>query len=107
MASGSFAEHLAATDARRFVGRVAELEKLEDLLAPEPARRVVFVHGPGGIGKSTLLRELARRATVRGFDVVLADARDLDPVPGELEEAIEPAYASTRPLLILDTWERM
>jgi hypothetical protein len=107
MASGTFADRLAATDAQRFVGRAAELDVLERLLSDDPERRIVFVHGPGGIGKSTLLRELRRRAEARGFDVVLADARDLDPVPGELEEAIEPAYSSTRPLLILDTWEKM
>ncbi|MFL5846537.1 MAG: hypothetical protein ACJ762_17770 [Solirubrobacteraceae bacterium] len=103
----TFADHLATTDAERFVGRAAELGRLEDVLTPEPDRRIVFVHGPGGIGKSTLLRELSRRATAKGFEVLLLDARDLDPVPNELEEAIEPAYAATRPLLILDTWERM
>src|SRR5690349_17198652 len=101
MSRGTFADRLAATDAKRFVGRTDELQRLEDLLSDDPDRRIVFVHGPGGIGKSTLLRELRRRAEAQGFDVVLADARDLDPVPGELEEAIEPAYSSTRPLLIL------
>src|SRR4051794_10274794 len=108
MASKStFGEHLARTDAERFVGRAAEVARLEDLLSDEPERRVVWLYGPGGIGKSTLLRELARRAAERNLDVVSLDARDMDPVPNELEEALEPAFASTRPLLLLDTWERM
>jgi hypothetical protein len=107
MPAATFGDRLAATDAGRFVGRSAELGRLEDLFSDEPARRIVFIHGPGGIGKSTLLRELARRAAARSLEVVVLDGRDLDPVPNELEEALEPAYAASRPLLILDTWERM
>src|SRR3954468_77842 len=103
----SFGDHLARTDADRFVGRAAEVARLENLLADEPARRIVWLHGPGGIGKSTLLRELARRAAERRLEIVSLDARDMDPVPNELEEALEPAFAATRPLLLLDTWERM
>ena len=34
----------------------------EALLVDVPAQNVVLLHGPGGIGKSTLLRELVRRA---------------------------------------------
>ena len=41
------------------------------LLAQEPPFAVLFVHGPGGIGKSSLLREYARLAVmlneVRGW----------------------------------------
>ncbi|MDX6664351.1 MAG: hypothetical protein QOG68_557, partial [Solirubrobacteraceae bacterium] len=103
----TFGDHLITVDAERFVGRTDELGRLEDLLEPEPQRRIIFVHGPGGIGKSTLLRELSRRATQRGFDSVFLDGRDLDPVPGDLEAALEPALTTARPLLLLDTWERM
>jgi hypothetical protein len=103
----TFGEHLARADADRFVGRAAEVATLEDLLSEEPQRRIVWLHGPGGIGKSTLLRELARRAAERQLEVVSLDARDMDPVPNELEEALEPAFAATRPLVLLDTWERM
>lgn len=103
----TFGEHLARTDADRFVGRADEVARLEDLFADEPERRIVWLHGPGGIGKSTLLRELGRRAAKRKIEVVALDARDMDPVPNELEEALEPAFAAERPLLLLDTWERM
>ncbi|MCW2967997.1 MAG: ATPase [Solirubrobacteraceae bacterium] len=107
MARRTLGDHLSVADADRFVGRVPELERLDDLLGPEPERRVVFVHGPGGIGKSTLLRAMGRHAAELDFEVVLLDGRDLDPVPGALEEALEPAFAAERPLLLLDTWERM
>jgi ABC-type transport system involved in cytochrome c biogenesis ATPase subunit len=41
---------------QRFVGRECELAVLERLFADDPPYSVVHVHGPGGIGKSTLLR---------------------------------------------------
>jgi hypothetical protein len=44
-------------DARRrtFVGRRRELASFEDALAGRSPRRALFVHGPGGIGETTLL----------------------------------------------------
>jgi hypothetical protein len=54
----TLAERMAALDADRFVGRRRELEWLEALVAArQPSPSVVLVHGPGGIGKSALLRE--------------------------------------------------
>ncbi|MEB3335178.1 MAG: tetratricopeptide repeat protein [Cyanobacteriota bacterium] len=43
---------IRSTSAQRFVGRTAELQRLDDLLAPEGSR--VFVTGLGGVGKSEL-----------------------------------------------------
>ncbi len=44
--------------ARRFVGRQAELELVAAALAAEtPAFAVLYLHGPGGIGKTSLLVE--------------------------------------------------
>lgn len=58
----TLADHLAALDRDRFRGRGAELARLEEILAGATPQRVVFLHGPGGIGKSTVLREVMRRA---------------------------------------------
>src|SRR3712207_8964220 len=46
---------------RSFVGRQAEVAELASLLA-EPARRLVTLVGPGGIGKTRLAIEAAGRA---------------------------------------------
>jgi predicted ATPase/DNA-binding SARP family transcriptional activator len=58
----------------RLVGRGADLDALAELLE---RHRVVTVVGPGGVGKSTLALEVARRAqtdgTDEGRDVVLAE----------------------------------
>ena len=100
-------QRLAREDARRFVGRERELGLLESLLADDPPASVAFVHGAAGIGKSALLRELARRAPRHGRRARVIEGRDLDPVPGALEAALAGAEDDPAPLLIFDTWERM
>jgi hypothetical protein len=89
------------------VGRGPELAFFDSLLVDDPPASVVLVHGPGGIGKSTLLREVGRRAETRGRSPRLVDARELAPVPGELEQALDGVDAETLPLVMFDTYERM
>jgi hypothetical protein len=60
----------ADADAARFVARDAELAMARDLLDSATPSRVLFVSGPGGIGKSTLLRAIGRLAADAGFTVV-------------------------------------
>jgi hypothetical protein len=76
-------------DARRrtFVGRRRELASFDDVLLGRSARRVLLVHGPGGIGKTTLLLEYRTRARVAGRTVLLLDAREVDPSPEGFEDA--------------------
>src|SRR3954471_6275274 len=100
-------ERLARGDARRFVGRERELGVLEAMLVDDPPASVAFVHGAAGIGKSALLRELARRAPGHGRRARVIEGRDLDPVPGALERALAGAEDDAQPLLLFDTWERM
>ena len=80
-------------DARRrtFVGRRRELASFLDALRDRSARRVLLVHGPGGIGKTTLLLELRTRARAVGRTVVLLDAREIDPSPEGFETAVATA----------------
>ena len=52
---------------RRFVGRAAEVELFEAALAaPAESFSVLFVYGPGGIGKSSLLDAYADAAVRAG-----------------------------------------
>jgi hypothetical protein len=103
----TLADRLAARDEERFVGRARELQFFDDLLVDEPAANVVLVHGPGGIGKSTLLREVSRRAARRGWHPRLVEGRELRPAPGELERALAGIADDERPLVVFDTYERM
>ena len=70
------------TEARReelpLVGRDEELAFLERLTtAPIPS--ITFVHGIGGMGKSRVLQELARRRGAAGASVVRIDCRAVEP----------------------------
>jgi hypothetical protein len=98
---------MARRDQAAFVGRRQELAELGKLFVGDPSASVVLLHGPGGIGKSTLLREFERRGRDAGWTPVPVEGRDLPPVPDALEAALAPARAADRPLLLLDTYERM
>jgi AAA ATPase domain len=103
----TLAERLAWRDEQHFVGREPELEFFDSLFVEEPSHQVVLVHGPGGIGKSTLLREVARRAEKRGYRPTLVEGRELAPVPGEIESALGDLTDVELPLIMFDTYERM
>lgn len=78
---------LDAARRQHFVGRRRELTSFDDALAGRSPRRVLFVHGQGGIGKTTLLQEFRARARAAGRTVVQVDGRDVDPSPEGLETA--------------------
>jgi AAA ATPase domain len=98
---------VAARDAARFVGRGAELARLGGLVEHEPPLSVVLLHGPGGVGKSALMGELARRAGALGATTVAVEARELAPLADELDRALAAAMAARRSLVLLDSWERL
>jgi hypothetical protein len=94
-------------DRNRFVGRAVELSFLERCLGEDPPASVVVVHGPGGIGKSSLLRELGRRAELLGRETFSVEGRELPPMPDALEAILAGARNSDRPVVLIDTYERM
>ena len=98
---------MARRDRAAFVGRAGELEAIAELFVDDPAASVVLVHGPGGIGKSALLRQVADRGRQAGWSPVLVEGRELPPVPDAIEEALAAAHEHERPLILIDTYERM
>lgn len=102
----SLQERVEQKDRASFVGRQFELAIFDSILDRTDASNVVHVSGPAGIGKSTLLREVARRATTAGYSVRSLEGRDLPPFPEALETAIGDISASDSPLLIIiDSYE--
>ena len=87
-------------DAERFVGRDDELDAIADARAGRTPTRVVHLHGPGGVGKSALLREIARRVVVDGGRCVRVDGRSVEPTKAGLTAALGPAAGSPCVVLV-------
>src|SRR4051812_12586272 len=100
----TLAHRLAARDSRRFAGRRHELRLADELFAADPAASVLFLHGAPGLGKSAVLREIARRAEAAGLTPVLVDGRGITGLD-DLAAALAPARTEARPLVLLDAYE--
>lgn len=114
-------DSLARARRRRFVGRSSELELFTATLeASEPSFTVLHVHGPGGVGKSALLRAFADRAAHTGATPALVDGREVEPSPAGFLAALAQALGpdrgddpldalgrTPRPVLLVDTYERL
>ncbi|MEV0233737.1 BTAD domain-containing putative transcriptional regulator [Nonomuraea sp. NPDC050786] len=94
---------------RQFVGRDAERAAFQDLLKKGRGERpeLLFVRGPAGIGKSTLLRRLADDAAAAGRRVwhlhgsAPAEARE------RLERFAEELSGVPGPVLLIDSFEEL
>ncbi|GIJ48219.1 hypothetical protein Val02_51050 [Virgisporangium aliadipatigenens] len=89
-----------------FVGRDHERQLFRAMLAaPEGHGPLLYLHGPGGIGKSVLLRHFAELADTAGREVVSVDGRVVEPVGETLRDL---AAARTRPgtVVLVDSLER-
>jgi hypothetical protein len=110
---------LAARRRRLFVGRSAELELVRSALdSLELPFSVLFVQGPGGIGKSSLLDVVAGLAKDAGAIVARVDGRTVSPTPPALLEVLGRSLVvpegdgaitghGDRVVLLIDTYERL
>ncbi|HEX8752391.1 MAG TPA: ATP-binding protein [Solirubrobacterales bacterium] len=90
------------------VGREAELARIAEELRRHQRAGGVFVHGPGGVGKTALLRRAAETAVRdRGFAATWLDGRDIAPAPDELEDALAGARSDSKPLIVIDSFEHV
>lgn len=100
-------QSLQAARNRAFVGREAELAHFRAMLDGHPdAPTVLYLHGPGGAGKSMLLRRLGADARDAGRPVVEVDGRMLAPAPGAFEAEAAAARAGDAAVLLVDTFDR-
>jgi uncharacterized protein YndB with AHSA1/START domain len=77
----------------RFVGRGEEVGLFQAATrAADPPFAVLLVHGPGGVGKSTLLREYQQIAVDAGRYVAHIDGRDVEPSPTGFLVALSRAH---------------
>ena len=75
------------------VGRERERAVLLQVLRAD-GPLVVFVHGPGGIGKSVLLRRLGADAEAAGAALVRLDCRDFEPTEHGFLDALSRAVSA-------------
>jgi energy-coupling factor transporter ATP-binding protein EcfA2 len=120
--SSRLADRLKLLRQRQFVGRAAELALFERALAAdEPPFALLHVYGPGGVGKTTLLKAFAQLAEQHGARVISVDAREAEATPEGFLAAVhraldlppdaEPLAALQagphRQLLLVDTYEAL
>lgn len=103
----TFATHLSAVDSALFVGREAELSAARRFLSGESTRRLLWVCGEGGIGKSALLREVGRVAVSMGYGLHRVDGRQIGDDSAQLAAALADVWSEERPLLVIDGFDHM
>jgi len=92
-------------EANALIGRDRELEVGRGLLSRDRGAAALFLHGPGGIGKSALLAALAAEAEADGCTVRRIDGRDLPPGQEPFEDLLAELAGADRPLLAIDSFE--
>lgn len=100
------ADRLAAARQRFFVGRTVELDLFQAAVtATEPPFSVLYLYGPGGVGKTSLVREWMAVTIQSGADPLYLDGRHIDPTPESFLTALALALRLTPPSDPLATLE--
>jgi DNA-directed RNA polymerase specialized sigma24 family protein len=100
------ADRLGGARRAAFVGREPQLAAFRAALAGTGDEPVVhFRHGPGGVGKSTLLRRFADEAVKAGRRVVQVDGARIDPTPAGFE-SVAGTPGAEPVVLLVDAFDR-
>ena len=120
--SSRLADRLKAARRGSFVGRAAEQALFRSVLtAAELPFYVLHIYGPGGVGKTTLLREFVHICEQTRTPATYVDARDLEPTPESFLNALRGALGldppespleflagqARRHILLFDTYETL
>lgn len=115
----ALAEVLSSRRRSRFVGRAAEIELVTACLEADSLPfSLIFVHGPGGIGKTGLLQVFGALAEQRGVRVSVVDGGTVLANSESVATAIGSVWASEsrsdgtdlkaeRSLLLIDSYEHL
>src|SRR5438093_953826 len=97
------ADRIQAVRRRHFVGRDAEKAFFRTALsAAEPPFYVLYIYGPGGVGKTSLLYEFAALAQEAQAQPVYIDGRNVEPSPNSFLTALTLGLGMTPPADPLD-----
>jgi tetratricopeptide (TPR) repeat protein/transcriptional regulator with XRE-family HTH domain/DNA polymerase III delta prime subunit len=106
---GRLSDRLQAARNHAFTGRAEELAFLGAARrADEPPFSVLWLHGPPGVGKTTLVQRFADDAIADGESCLVLDARTFEPTPQGFRSALgSPDWPAGVRLLVLDTAEAL
>ncbi|MDP4263289.1 MAG: ATP-binding protein [Bacteroidota bacterium] len=107
---------------KNFVGRQKELAFFQNLLKePEPPVHLVYIYGPGGQGKTTLLKQYADCCKESSIPFIQVDCRYIEPHPDSFQQLFQSASPFAEPgdissaidnhqgnvVLLIDTYEKL
>ncbi|MBC8136585.1 MAG: ATP-binding protein [Fibrella sp.] len=103
----SIGQRIAATRRQQFIGRGTERDLLDStLMAPDLPFSLLYLHGPGGVGKTTLLQSFIVLCDARGVPSFLLDARNIKASPDAFMDVLRTVLklpASEDPVAFLRT----
>ena len=117
--SAATGRHARRGQPPRFIGRSAELETFEALLARPDHVSVLWLSGLGGVGKTALMQVCAGQARQAGWLTARVDGRTVAHSPRAFAGAVESAVTTDRSLpevdgadatglaIFIDTYERL
>jgi hypothetical protein len=120
--SFSLANRLSTERHRQFVGRKAQIDLFRSALnSSELSFQLLYLFGPGGIGKTSLLRELVQECDRFSVKSIYLDTRNLEPTPESLLNALSRnlnlratespleilAHQKERTVIFFDTYENL
>ncbi|MGW4897950.1 ATP-binding protein [Kitasatospora sp. NPDC004240] len=102
----SVGDRLSTARIQAFIGREEQLDHFDRALAGDPQAPFAFyAYGPGGIGKSTLLRRLADHARAAGRPLLELDGRFVQRDPADFERAAASFLDIPGTVLFVDSFE--
>ena len=120
--SPRLSDRISAARRHRFIGRVAEQALFESAISADDLPfNVLHVYGPGGVGKTSLLRQFAEISQSHGAAAYSIDARNTEPAPDSFLAALSMAMGSNpaespadvlaqrkaRAVILVDTFEKL
>jgi hypothetical protein len=103
----TLADRLGVARERAFVGRATERALFRTAVeGKEGTFSVLYLYGPGGIGKTTLLRRLGDDARAAGRPVLQVDCRTLEATPAGFSAEAAGALDTDGVVLLIDTFEQ-
>lgn len=118
----SLADRLRQARSQQFVGRATEIDLFRTAIQSDsPDFFVLYIHGPGGVGKTSLLHEMRQVCRQTNRPTIHLDGRHIDPNPESFLTAFRQTLGiaeSTPPagllpphphghVFFLDTYERL